>query len=103
MSRVPKMDGCGNLSGREPHVGTEDHTMDKPERQDKPARQTRISRPAGVGLQLLGAVVTLLGIGVMFGGDGLTFAGFVSGGLVLALGVWLFRLGRRPVTMRRSD
>jgi hypothetical protein len=59
---------------------------------------TSITKSAGCGLQLVGVVLVFIGIGLF----GLVFEGDFDGGLlfgalvVLSLGVWAFRLGRRP-------
>ena len=54
-------------------------------------KTTSITKPAGVGLQLLGLVVLALSpVGM--------YMGWVVGPVWIAAGVWLFILGRRPAT-----
>ncbi len=48
-----------------------------------------LTKPAGVGLQLIGVVFFLIGIGVLNQST-------IFGVIILAIGIWCLWLGRQP-------
>ncbi len=58
-----------------------------------PERKTTLTKPAGCLLQVLGAGALLVGVGML---AGIGRGGSVWGVIVLAIGIWLLVVGRRP-------
>ena len=54
-----------------------------------------ITKPAGVGLQLLGALC-------LFGGLIALAGSLLAGSVLIGLGAWLLMIGRRPSSARES-